>query len=332
MLSIYACRMGIFFGYDNKSKKDGSGAQVQRIFAIYSLSKFIGVRFANEEIIEIDFNPGDGINTQAQMQDYIGKLNRFLDFLHASKPTNPILKRLNFVHAFKYKWFNRIFFAYMKLQSMVIKRDYLYLISNPYPFIDKYPQAYSHLKLSSPFLGTEHRREIISIQLHVARAKASENKMSERFTKDEWYLRILDEITSTITSAGKEYEILIHTDLTEERIWEVPKGANEETLEYWNDAGIIDSEGRLVLQDLSELSGFDNYKNLSIVSNIDPVSAWQIMSEADFLLIAKSSFSFVGALLNRKGLVISPYFWSKGPESWLTLEHGSEISKYKLEL
>jgi hypothetical protein len=220
----------------------------------------------------------------------------------------------------------------MGLQSMIIKRDYLYLISDPYPLIDKYPQAYSHLKLVSPFLGTGLRRDIISIQLHVARAKVSENHMSERFTKNEWYLRILDEITSAITSAGKEYEILIHTDLTGERIWEVPQGANEETLKYWNDAGIIDSEGRLVLQDLSELSGFDNYKNLSIVSNIDPISAWRIMSEADFLLIAKSSFSFVGALLNRKGLVISPYFWSKGPESWLTLEHGIEISKYKIEL
>jgi hypothetical protein len=56
------------------------------------------------------------------------------------------------------------------------------------------------------------------------------------------------------------------------------------------------------------------------------------MSDADFLLIGKSSFSFVGALLNSKGLVISPNFWHKGPESWLTLEHGGEISKYKLEL
>lgn len=324
--------MAIYFGYDNQSTKDGSGAQVQRIFAIYSLTKFIGVKFANEEIIDIDFNPGDGIKTHDQMQEYVRKLNNFLDFLNDSKPTRPILKRISFVYAFQYKWFNCIYFAYMRLQSMFVKRDYLYLISNPYPFIEKYPQAYSHLKLISPIRETSLRREMISIQLHIGRAKVSENHMSERFTRDEWYLRILDEITAAITSAGKEYEILIHTDLTAERIWEVPKGANEETLKYWSDSGIIGSDGRLELQDLSELSGFDNYKNLSIVNNIDPISAWRIMSEADFLLIGKSSFSFVGALLNRKGLVISPYFWHKGPASWLTLEHGSEISKYKLEL
>jgi hypothetical protein len=324
--------MAIFFGYDNQSTKDGSGAQVQRIFAIYSLTKLIGVRFANEEIIDIDFNPGDGIDTHAQMQEYVGKLNSFLLFLNDRKPSNPILKRISFVHAFQYKCFNRAYFSYMKLKSMVIRRDYLYLISNPYPFIEKYPQAYSHLKVISPFRETRIRQEIISIQLHIGRAKVSESHMSDRFTKDEWYLRILDEITAAITSDGKEYKILIHTDLTVKKIWEVPKGANQETLKYWNDSGIIDSQGRLELQDLSELSGFDSYKNLSIVSDIDPISAWRIMSDADFLLIGKSSFSFVGALLNSKGLVISPNFWHKGPDSWLTLEHGGEISKYKLEL
>lgn len=326
----YTLEMAIFFGYDNQSAQDGSGAQVQRIFAIYSLSKFIGVRFAHQDIINIDFNPGDGINTYSQMQEYVGKLNSFLEFLDDAKPTSPILKRMSFVYAFQYKWFNRIYFAYKDLQSLVFKRDYLYLITNPYPFIEKYPQAYSHLKVISPFSETGIPREKISIQLHIGRAKVSENHMPERFTKDEWYLGILDEITAAITSAGKEYEILIHTDLTAERIWEVPTGANEETLKYWNDSGIIDSKGRLELQDLSELSGFDNYKNLSIVSNIDPISAWRIMSDADFLLIGKSSFSFVGALLNRKGLVVSPYFWHKGPETWLTLEHGSEIREYKL--
>jgi len=332
MMLAYDLPMAIFFGYDNRATKDGSGAQVQRIFAIYSITKFVGVRFANQEIIEIDFNPGDGIETHAQMQEYVGRLNSFLLFLNDAQPSSPIIKRISFAHAFQYKWFNRIFFAYMKFQSKVVKRDYLYLISNPYPLIEKYPHVYSHMKYISPFHKTRPRQETISIQLHIGRAKVSENHLSERFTGDEWYFRILDEITAAITSSGKEYEILIHTDLTAKKIWEVPKGANQETIKYWSDSGIIDSQGRLELQDLSELSGFDSYKNLSIISGIDPISAWRIMSEADFLLIGKSSFSFVGALLNNKGLVISPKFWHRGPESWLTLEHGGEISNHKLAL
>ena len=69
--------MAIYFGYDNQSTQDGSGAQVQRIFAIYSLSKLIGVKYVNQKVVEIDFNPGDGINTHSEMREYIAKLNKF---------------------------------------------------------------------------------------------------------------------------------------------------------------------------------------------------------------------------------------------------------------
>jgi hypothetical protein len=41
---------------------------------------------------------------------------------------------------------------------------------------------------------------------------------SDRFTKNEWYLRILDEIIEAITSAGKKYKILIRTDLRVKKI------------------------------------------------------------------------------------------------------------------
>lgn len=323
--------MAIFFGYDNQSTQDGSGAQVQRIFAIYSLAKFVGVKYANERIVELDYNPGDGINTQSEMREYIVKLNNFLRFLDESRPINPIVKSITFVHFFKYRIFNIIFFGLKKIQSLIRKRDYLYLISNPYLLIERYPQAYTNIKNILPNSSARKYQDKISIQLHVGRAKVSQTHMSYRFTPDEWYLGILDNLISKITTAGKEYEILIHTDVSAEKIWKVPMGANQETIKYWKDSGIIDSEGRLELQDSSVLSGFEKYQNLSIVSNIDPISAWEIMSKADVLLIGKSSFSFVGALLNNMGLVISPVFWCKGPKSWLILDQGSEISNYKLE-
>ena len=324
--------MAIFFGYDNQATKDGSGAQVQRIFAIYSLAKFVGVEYANQQIIDIDFNPGDGINTHAEMQQYVSELNNFLSFLNVSSPINPILKRIHFVRLFQYKRFNRIFFALKKLQSILLKRDYLYLISNPYTLIEKYSNAYTYVKRIIPVFSPEFCNEKVSIQLHVGRAKVSEIHMPNRYTPDDWYTEILDKIISTITSVGREYEILLHTDLSAEKIWKIPTGVSPETLTYWRDSGLVNGKGRLELQDLSVLSGFTKYKNLSIISGIDPISAWRVMSNADFLLIGKSSFSFVGALLNSNGIVVSPTFWSRGPDSWLILERGIEINDYNFEL
>jgi hypothetical protein len=248
--------VGIFFGYDNESTKDGSGAQVQRIFAIYSLAKFIGVNYANQEIIDIDFNPGDGINTHSEMREYVSELNRFLSFLNGPKPLNPILKRISFMRFFQFRTFNRIFFAVKKIQSFLVKRDYLYLISNPYSFIDRYSHAYANIKGILPVVNRGSFDRKISIQLHIGRAKVSETHMSERYTPDDWYLEILDKIIKILTSKGKEFEILIHTDVSAEKIWKVPIGANQETMKYWKDSGIIDNEGRLELQDSSVLSGF----------------------------------------------------------------------------
>ena len=324
--------MGIFFAYDNQATKDGSGAQVQRIFAIYSIAKIIGVKYTNEEILDIDFNPGDGINTHEEMREYVGKLNSYLSFLKLEKPVDPVMKKIKFLYTFKFLIFDRIFFSIKKLQSQITGRDYLYLVTNPYAFIERYPQAYNHLKVIIPKNISELKQEKISIQLHLSRAKTSETNMPERFTPDIWYKTIIDKLISEISFAGKEYEILIHTDVSAEKIWNVPTGANKETLKFWKSSGILDAEGRIELQDSSAISGFNGYKNLSIVSNIDPISAWQIMSKADFLLLGKSSFSFVGALLNSHGVVISPIFWHKGPESWIVIENNTDINEHSFEL
>ena len=320
--------MGIFLAYNNQATKDGSGAQVQRIFAIYSIAKFIGVKYANQQIQDIDFNPGDGINTHDEMKEYVGKLNSYLSFLNIENPADPVLKKIEFSHLFKFWIFNRIFFSIKKLQSQINRRDYLYLVVNPYAFIERYPQAYNNLKVIIPKISSDLKQERISIQLHLSRAKTSQTHLPERFTPDIWYKTIIDKLISEIASSGKEYEILIHTDVSAEKIWKVPKGANKETAQFWKNSGILDAEGIMELQDSSAISGFNEYKNLSIVSNIDPISAWQIMSKADFLLLGKSSFSFVGALLNIHGLVISPIFWHKGPESWLVIKNDTDINEH----
>ena len=183
----------------------------------------------------------------------------------------------------------------------------------------------------NPILKEKTCEEKISIQIHLVRAKASATHMPYRFTPDEWYIEILDKLILALTSAGKGYEILIHTDVSDEKSWKVPIGANRETLKYWKNLGIVNDEGRMALQNSTVLSGFKKYENVSIVSNIDPISAWEVMSGADFLLIGKSSFSFVGALLNGKGVVISPAFWSKGPRSWQVFESSEDIHQHSFK-
>ena len=59
---------------------------------------------------------------------------------------------------------------------------------------------------------------------------------------------------------------------------------------------------------------------LQIIRGGNPLDAIKLMASADFLIIGKSSLSFVGGLLNRKGQVYSPEdFWHRPLKGWRSL-------------
>lgn len=55
---------------------------------------------------------------------------------------------------------------------------------------------------------------------------------------------------------------------------------------------------------------------INIVTEVDPLTAWKLMQEANLLIIAKSTFSFIPALLNTQAQVISPEGFLIRPDSW----------------
>ncbi len=308
--------MGVFLGYDSNAVRDGSGAQVQRVLAIYCMAQYLGINYAHSRICDVDFNPGDGIKTISHMKKYIEKLNYFLKDLTINEPVKPVVTKLDLNFFFRWFFIAKLFFIVKGLQSKLLQEDYLYLVSDPYIFMERHPEAYTRLTGIKELINPVSKKKRISIQMHLVRAKTSSLSMPERFTEDDWYLEILDKVLFEISTRGLDFEILLHTDVSDKKIWRVPKGANTETLKFWDSAGILDKNRNLNLQDRSVLEKFYKYPNLSVISNIDPVEAWKIMGRADLLLMGKSSFSFVGALLNSSGIIFTPPFWHAGPKSW----------------
>jgi len=253
-----------------------------------------------------------------------------LGFLGSSVPMDPILARLNFSRLLRYSTALKCFVLLKSIESKIRKRDFLFVVENPYPYIERYPNCYEHIRSSVMNNAVIPHSQKVSVQLHLVRAKTSINKMSERYTSDDWYCGILDEIVTKLESSGSDYEILIHTDVSSRTSWSIPRGANEATLKFWRNSGIVDSEGKLQLQDDGVLSRYKNYPKLKVLTDIDPVSAWEIMSRADYLIIGKSSFSFVGALLNTNGVIISPNFWHKGPKHWVSIDDTKDNLDFKL--
>ena len=324
--------MAIYLSHDSTEQLDGSGAQVQRIFAIYSLSKLLKVKYLHSKIESVDFNPGDGIQTSEEMESYRQKLNESLSFLETEEVEGSIgidfrlcrlkLARLNLLYFLYYF----AYFAGLRAYTRMSGKKYVLLINDPYPLIDRIPNAYKYVQneiLNAPSI---YPKDVISIQLHLVRAKVSSTFLQYRFTYDDWYIQILDKILPILEMRELKYEILIHTDVSANGIWRMPSGISPKTLEYWKNSGIKFDDNNMEIATNEVLGKFKKYQNVKVVTGIDSVEAWKMISNADLFLMGKSSFSYVGALYNSNGIVVTTKFWHSTPSSWYSINENFSLT------
>jgi hypothetical protein len=329
--------MGVYLTYDNLTTQDGSGAQVQRIFAIYSLAKKLKIEYLHSQILEIDFNPGDGVSTLEEMLVYKNKLNESLSFLSTERIEDSNRINLKFqnlrlflnigtLHIIYY----RLFFWLYKSWSIVTKKNYVFVVRNPYPLMDKIPNSYWYVKNLIPVTEVKQSKEIFSIHLHLFRTRVSKSVQKERYTEDCWYFSILDQLSKILESRAVDFEIVLHTDIGNNAFWEMPSGSNKQTVEYWKAAGVKIDGQFMATPTLDVLDEFKKFKNLRIVSGIDAIEAWKLISRADVFIMGKSSFSFIGAIYNNNGIIITPKFFIPKLNSWYLVKEVSNLNLGKV--
>jgi hypothetical protein len=324
--------MAIYLTYDAEKCTDGSGAQVQRIIAIYCLAKRFGLKYFRSQIIDLDFNPGDGISSPEEMNNYRNRLNKFLNFLDHQEPNAHEIWEFQFwnlptavnnrqINTFVYL----IYFNFLKFYSRIRNRDMVLKIANPHPLADKIPDIYEKImpKLHNPFVLSGSK--LFEIHMHLVRSKVTKDQLNRRFTEDSWYLEILSSVIQLLDKYNIRYEVILHTDVNKNQSWVIPDGYNKQSVQYWKDAGIEIIDNEMAVVDESALAGFKEIQNLRVVTGVDPLLAWAQIAKADLFLMGKSSFSFVGALLNPTGIIVGQEFWHKFPKSWLGVERPSEV-------
>lgn len=106
-----------------------------------------------------------------------------------------------------------------------------------------------------------------------------------------------------------------------------PSGILRESLAYSMTRGlVVNDDDTITLEYEDFLDSLGSLKNISVVTDINPVDAWKIMQEADLLVLAKSTFSVIPALMIKDGLVVSPTGFFRGPKNWIYLDNSEELS------
>ena len=109
-----------------------------------------------------------------------------------------------------------------------------------------------------------------------------------------------------------EYQIELWTEL--------PTG---EFTVYPDHHGIVAggiTDPALITPDMYRLDDFDVLPNLVRCINGKAVDCLRKLATADILIMSRSSFSYVAAVLNRNGIVMYHPFWHRALSSWMTVQ------------
>lgn len=319
--------MPICLCFDNEHSKDGVGAQVLRIIQVYCLTREFGLGFVNRNILSFDSAPTDSFDSQNPRDLYYQKIRDFLNLEVGAcheKHTVHFLRNSRFL---TYPIVLRLWIILRNWKSKREKTHELWVITNPYGLTIRNPSILRHFQLSRPPNKNSCKLDNnFDIQVHIRRAAISKHMHNERFTSTDWYRKVLTEITTALETSNRLYTITIHTDVGQANLNISTSGISKESLAYSKTRGlIINDDDTITLEYENFLNSFSSFKNISIVTDINPIDAWKIMQEADLLILAKSTFSIIPALLIQDGSVISPLGFFKGPKSWIYLDNSSEL-------
>lgn len=300
--------------YNASKKVDGTGAQLQRIFAIYALAKRYRMGFKYSKLSSVAVHPLDEINSAQELEAYLVRLNSLfilpeseVESLESLDVYCDNLKFIDLVFAVAKSYFFNIYITIH--------------IVNPYGVSDYHPDSYIEI-----MRNLLHWNKTFDLPKNQAKKKISMHYRSgvggmaiqrgEKFSREmhiDYFLSIVDTIIYSLNNED-DYEIIVFTDAPPSDIQYVPPVDQHE---LWSNSpgfssGIMNVQG-------NDLSGILRKYGNKCTINVgrDPVNAIALMSISDYLIMGRSSLSYVAAILNSNGTIYyPPNFWHPPMSHW----------------
>ncbi len=300
--------------YDAASIKDGSGAQIHRIFSIRALAERYSFGFIHEPIKQITVHPFDSFQSNNKMKIYIDELNYMFGF---ESTVGKEGRHDIFLSSLTFKSLIKIIFL-----SKVKSLNLLLHIKDGHFFADLFPDIYKKIVKLNNFNKYDHNRKdsesnIRKIVIHyrwgVGGKVIYPGQRISRELDSSYYLEAINKIIEG-NMRENNFELEVLTDAPKRDFVFTPL---EEQMDVWKGTpGFVD--GKLLVKGIDIEGIFSGLGiKVTISSGGDPISAIVSMSESDYFIMAKSSLSYIGALFSLTGEVIfPPSFWHGKIEQW----------------
>ena len=296
--------------YDAISKQDGLGAQLQRILAIYSLSVDLRVSYIHTGLVDVAVHPLDSFKKKNEVNFFLKKVNRIF-FIETMEAHSFVNARTYLIHSLS----NLTLLAFLA-KSLHSKNPIVLKITEPYKCSDLFPSMYEGVGSNLPFLNLDPIDKS-TIGIHYRRGFGNfDIQKGEGSSRELEIATIVQKCNQIISDNNDISSVCIFTDaVTSDSIFSPPVHQRSLWLtnENFNGENLV-SKGIDVHSSFSSLN-----VPFTVVSGGDPLDSLISMAHFDVLILSRSSFGYVSALLTtRKQVWLPEDFWHPPLRSWFT--------------
>jgi hypothetical protein len=310
--------------WDPSANKDGVGAQILRQLQTISLSNNLKLNYLYKNLEQFESNYGDGFESKDERDSYINLINNFF-----------LLQRYSCNHNYHIEWvipalfcakwrIFRLFISFANLFSRLIRKP-VAIVPGDIGFIfNSRPKLYDSLRILNILERTNSNLPLVSrklkVAVHIRRALISDSQQAIRFQSTSWYLNNLKTIVNALEKKGLRFEIIIHTDAPF-----IDSSFDLNTLSTESRNYLLKNDALKLNGNIAHVQGenfekvFSKLDGVRIIRLAKPIDFWSDFLDADIILLGKSTFSFVSALLNKDALVINPTGLLNPPSNWIDI-------------
>jgi hypothetical protein len=296
--------------YDAISKQDGLGAQLQRILAIKSLCTDLRVSYIHTEIADIAIHPLDSLDSESEVKNFSNKVNETF-FIESTKH-----RPFDEAKTYQIRSLSNSSLALFLAKSIFFRRPIILSVVEPYGCSDLFPSMYEAIAKNLPNLKL-YPGESSAIAIHYRRGSGNFDIQRGEGSSRELEIRtILKKCNQIILENGGISEVFIFTDAAPgDSIFSPP----EHQRNTWVTNKNFDGEN-LVSKGIDVHSNFSGLQvPFTVVSGGNPLDSLIALAQFDFLILSRSSFGYVSALLgDRRQVWLPKDFWHPPLPKWFT--------------
>src|ERR1700676_166842 len=193
--------------YDNRKIPDGAGAQLQRIYGTYAISRLLGASYLHTPIGHVNNQGFAALERNMIDPDYHRPFNDLFQIKSDVTPTGD---------------FHKIELPNISMEmcDQLIAmfdargtggRPCLVQLAVPYGIADRFPDCYEACKGISPFASPPREGRALRVALHVRRGELLV-VASDRVLSDAYYISVAQNLAHRLEVLEIDYQIELHTE------------------------------------------------------------------------------------------------------------------------